>query len=392
MTISTQSFQSLVQNAVSAMQGAASALVDLTVGSVLRALVDTYCGLALWLQGIALQVASLTRFATSYGTDADSWGADYGFERLKAVASSGAVTLARFTPTAAATIQAATSSGVGANGQNIWTGGAVVQTQDGTQQFQVIPDTNQAAYNSTLNVYVINAAVTSAAVTVQNNVAGSAGNVVGGGINTLGSAIPGVDTVTNALAFDNGADDERDPEFKARFPEFIESLNEGTPTAVENAVTNLQEGATCFLVENYTLSGVYQAGYFYCVVDDGSGSPPSGFLTSAYNAIDKVRAIDTIFNVYAPTVVAANVVGVIEIAAGYDLTTLENLAQAAVIAYIDALKTGATLSVGRLYQIIFDASPGITLVVYGSVTINGVAADLVMTGTQLAKAGTVSIT
>lgn len=380
----------MVQNAVAAMQGAASALVDLTVGSVLRAFVDAYCGLALWLQGLVLQVASLTRFATSNGPDADSWAADYGFTRLLAVASTGQVTLSRLTATATATIPAAVNSGIGPNGQVIWTGGTVVQTADGSEAFQVIPDTNQAAYNHTLNAYVITAGVTSCTATVQANTAGSSSNVGAGLITLLGSAVPGVDTVTNAGAFTNGADAESDAQFKARFPEFLESLNEGTPTAVENAVTSLQEGATCELVENMTLDGHFQAGYFYCVIDDGSGAPGSTFLTNASNAIDKVRAVSTRFNVFAPTIVTANIAGVLTAATGFDLPTLEAIAAAAVTAYVDSLATGAPLRYGRLYQIIYDSSPGIANLT--GLTVNGGTSDILPTGTQLVKAGTVVFT
>lgn len=380
----------MVQNAVSAMQGAASELIDLTVGSVLRAFVDAYCGLALWLQGVALQVASLTRFATSNGADADSWGADFGFERLQAVSAVGDVTLSRFTTTNAATIPAAVNSGVGANGQIIWNGGTVVQTADGVNQFQVIPDTNQSAYSAALNAYVIPAMAASEHATVQAITAGASSNVTAGAITVLGSAVPGVDSVTNAAAFTSGADAESDQAFKGRFPEFLESLNEGTPTAVENAVTNLQEGATCELVENHTTSGVFQAGYFYCVVDDGSGSPDGTFLANATNAIDRVRAIDTIFNVFAPTLLDVNVAGTLTIAAGFDPTATKAKGSAAVSAFLNSFPTGTTLRYTRVFQVIYDASPGITDVT--GLTLNGGTADIVATGSQLIKAGSVTFT
>ena len=95
MAINTQSFGVIVQNAVTAVQGAARQLLDFTVGSVLRAVVEATAAMALWLQGIALQIASLTRFSTSNGPDADSWAADFNFPRLAAQAAQGSVIFSR---------------------------------------------------------------------------------------------------------------------------------------------------------------------------------------------------------------------------------------------------------------------------------------------------------
>ena len=46
---------------------------------------------------------------------------------------------------------------------------------------------------------------------------------------------------------------------------------------------------TYTLVENQTYAGATQYGYFYVVVDDGTGSPSSTLLSSVANAIDAVR-------------------------------------------------------------------------------------------------------
>lgn len=57
MAIQTQNFATIVGNAVTAIQGASKQLVDMTIGSVLRAFVEAVAAIALWLQGIALQIA-----------------------------------------------------------------------------------------------------------------------------------------------------------------------------------------------------------------------------------------------------------------------------------------------------------------------------------------------
>ena len=98
-TEDTQSFSGIVANFATAVQGAATQLVDFTVGSVLNAIAEAVAGVALWLQGLYLQVLALTRAATSSGTDLDSWFADYGFAREAAQAAYGTETFYRYTPT-----------------------------------------------------------------------------------------------------------------------------------------------------------------------------------------------------------------------------------------------------------------------------------------------------
>ncbi|MFX8028091.1 baseplate J/gp47 family protein, partial [Acinetobacter baumannii] len=106
-------------------------LVDLTVGSVLRAIVEANAAVVVWLEGLLLQVLAITRAATSSGADLDSWVADFGVTRLPAVAATGIVTFSRFTTTQQVLVPV----------------GATVQTADGTQQFTVTIDTTNPAYN-----------------------------------------------------------------------------------------------------------------------------------------------------------------------------------------------------------------------------------------------------
>ena len=390
MALNTQSFSTIVSNAVAAVQGAASQLVDFTVGSISLALIQASAQIALWLEALILQVAALTRFTTSVGPDADTWAADYGFKRLGAVPAQGAVTFSRFTNTNQAIIPAAVNSGTDSNNNIIWTGGAVVQSADGTESFMVIPDTTQAAYNVTLNAYVIQAMVTSANATVVSTNAGTGGNIAAGLITVLGTSIPGVDTVTNALAFTDGQNAESDTAFKARFVLYLQSLTEGTPTAVRDAVLNLQEGAAVLLVENQNISGFFQASYFYCVCDDGSGNPSGTFLSNCFNAINAVRAVGTTFAVFPPTVVLANVSMVITVSSGYTLSAVEAQVIAALTAFINQLAIGATLPYTRLAQVAYDASPGVTNV--SGVLLNGSTADLTVPGQDLIKAGTITCT
>ena len=50
MQLQLQDFTTLVRNMAAGVQGSASALIDLTTGSVLRAILEANASLALWLQ------------------------------------------------------------------------------------------------------------------------------------------------------------------------------------------------------------------------------------------------------------------------------------------------------------------------------------------------------
>ncbi len=374
MTVNQQSFSTILSNAVAAVQGAAAQLLDFSVGSVLRAILEATSAIALWLQGIALQVASLTRFSTSSGSDADSWAADFAFYRLPGQTASGSVVFSRFTPTSQAVIPV----------------GTIVQTADGTEQYAVVADTKQSAYSASLNAYVIPASTSSCTATVSALIAGSAGNVAAGLISVVANGVPGVDTVANPSAFTNGADTESDTAFRARFVLYIAGLGKGTVAAVESAIAGVQQGVIYSVTENLTYAGAPDVGYFYVIADDGSGNPSNQFISNVYNAVDAVRPIGSTFNVFAPILVLANVSMSLTLAPGYNRAAVDALVSSALTTYMAALGIGATLPYTRLAQIAYDASPGITNVT--GVTLNGSTADIVCTSQQVCRAGALSIT
>ena len=143
MRLSLQTFSTLVQNMAAAVQASTTQLLDLTVGSTLRAVLEANASIALWMQWLILQVLRMTRAATSSEADLDSWMADYSLTRLPAVAATGVVTFSRFTPTLAALIPT----------------GALVRTDDGTQTFQVVEDMANAAWLASSSGYMMAADV-----------------------------------------------------------------------------------------------------------------------------------------------------------------------------------------------------------------------------------------
>lgn len=366
--LNTQSFGSIVSNFATAVQGAATALVDFTVGSVLLAIGEAIGGICLWIQGLILQLLATTRLSTSTGNDVDTFVADFGLTREAAVSAIGQVTLSRFTPTNAATIPL----------------GAIVKTADGTQPFAVVADTTQAYWNASANAYIIPATISSGSVTVQAQNAGVQGNVSAGAINTLGTAIPGIDYVSNASAFTNGVNAESDAALKERFALYIQGLREGTKSAVAAAIAGLQQGIQYTLTENQTLGGATQYGFFYVVI-----SPYTSTLQQqVYAAIDAIRPLSVTFAVYAASNLTANVTATVTVQSGYTHSAVAASVQSAIQAFIATIQIGQTLYWSQLYAVIY----GVAGVQEATVLqINGGTSDLVATSQQAIVAGTVVI-
>lgn len=233
-------------------------------------------------------------------------------------------------------------------------------TTDGTQAFTVTTDTTNAAYDSVQAGYIIAAGVSSLSVPVQANTAGAAGNAQAGTITVISGSIQYVDTVANSTTFTNGEDAESDTDFRARFVLWIASLSKATKAAIGYAISSMQGGLTYTLTENVAYNGTAQPGYFYAVVDHGSGTPTSTFLGQAYSAIDAVRGFTITFGVFAPAVLTANVSMTITTVTSGSHSAIVALVQAAIQEYIASLSLGQLLPYTQLATVAYGASPLIT--------------------------------
>jgi len=372
--LSLQSFTTMVQNAAAVMQGACAQALDLTVGSVLRAVLEASASIALWMQWLILQVLSMTRLSTSSGADVDSFVGDWSLTRQAAVAATGSVTFSRFAATGTALIVP----------------GAQVKTLDGTQTFSVTTDTTNSLWNAGQGGYLVPAGVTSATVPVQAVNVGTQGNVAAGTIGLMASAVSGLDAVMNATAFTNGVDAQSDASLKLSFQGYIASLARGTPDAITYAAQSVQQGLSVVIAENTDTSGAYRPGWFVVTVDDGTGNPPSSLLSAVTTAVQAYRAVGTVAAVQGPTLTTANVNVALTLAAGAVRTTVDGLVGPAVTAYINGLGIGATLPYTRLAQVIYDAAPG-QIADIPTLSINGLAASLTVGASGVIRAGTVTV-
>jgi uncharacterized phage protein gp47/JayE len=373
MQLSLRTFNTLVQSMAAAVEASASQLLDLTVGSTLRAVLEANASIALWMQWLILQVLRTTRAATSNGADLDSWMADLTLTRLPAVASTGIVTFSRFTPGTTGLIP----------------GGALVRTADGAQTFTVSVDTTYPSWSTASNGYVVAAGVASLEVPVIAQTTGAAGNVQAGTISLLASALPGIDAVSNPNAMQNGLDAESDDAFRSRFQNFIASRSRATPLAVGYAISSIQQGLSYTIQENIDPSGQPHMGSFVVTVDDGSGSPSAALLSTVKSAIDAVRPVGSIFSVQPPAVVTINASLTITVSSGTTKAPVQALVGAAIANYLNGLPIGAGVPLTRLAQIAYSASPAVVNV--GAVLINGSVVDITVPAAGVVAAGVIAV-
>ena len=373
MQLNLKTFYVLLGDAATAVQNSATALLNLDPGSVLRAILEANAAVGMWVQSLFYNVLLTTRLATSGGTDVDSFGADFGFTRLPAVASTGNVTFSRYSTSQAALIMP----------------GATVSTLDNTQTFTVTTDTTNALWNGTSGGYVIPVSVASGTVPVQDTVAGSAGNVGIGLIGNISSVIPYVDTVTNAAAFSNGIDAETDANFKIRFAAYIQSLARGTVAAIGYAITSVEQGLSYTIQENVDPSGNFEPGNLVITVDDGSGNPSTALLTAVNANINLYRAATISYNLFGPSVVNVNVVFTLIADSSTTFGVIVTPVEDAVSAYVNSLSVGETLYYSRVAQVAYDATDGVLNV--SNLTLNAGTADIAATPRQVIKTTSVVI-
>jgi uncharacterized phage protein gp47/JayE len=369
LAISLQSFNQMVQNSAAAAQGACAQLIDLTVGSVIRSLLEANASIGLWMQWLILQVLAATRLATSSGLDVDSFVGDYTMRRLPGVAASGVVTLSRFSATATAVVLP----------------GVLVTTSDFSATFVVTKDASNPYWSPNVSGYLLPASTVSITVPVQASLVGTGGNVQQGTISLLGSAVPGVDTVSNALAFSNGADVESDIALRFRFANYIASLSKATLLAIAYAISQVQQGLSWYINENFP-----SVGRFTITVDDGSGNPPVALLSLVYSAVDQVRPIGSVFSVAGPTVSTVDITATISVLPNVNQPSLFGPIITAVETYLDTLPIGTSVSFSRIITVIFGAVPGISNVT--NLLLNGSPSDIAIGPSGVAKAGTVVLT
>lgn len=372
----TKSFNQIVTNTISGIQGRASKLINFSIGSTLRAVVEGYAGLFLWFQALVLQLLTATRLSTSSGTDVDTFTVDFmppiagsqtatlpnGSPRLGAQAASGIATYSRFT---AASVTCFIPVG------------ATLTTTDGNQtQFVVTADPTFGTYQlGPPDGYLLASNVASIDVPVEAVVPGTTGNIALGALSVMTSPITGIDTVINNAKFFNGADFESDNSLKSRFSAYILGLSRGDYFGLASSILGVGETVQWTLTEGYNFDGSYHPGFFFVVADDGSGAPSPAFLALVAAAAQAVRPLSVQCSVYPPVRLTANVSMQLTTLTGYDHNTVVAQVAALVTFNINSLGLGVPLSPNQVAAWAYSI-PGVTPGIgVKNVQINGATGD-----------------
>jgi phage-related baseplate assembly protein len=374
MNLNLKPFSQLVEDMGAALQSSASSLIDVSVGSVIRAIFEANASVVLWLQWLILQVLQSTRAATSNGSDLDSWMLDFGLTRLPATSATGIVRFSRFVNTLSATIPI----------------GTLVKTTNGSLSFSVTEDQTNSIWQTSTSAYVLPSGVSSADVPVICTSSGAVGNVLAGTITVVAASLPGVDQVINSNPLSDGADAESDPAFRNRFQSYLASRSRATLMSVQNAIANVQQGLKVAIQENAGPGGAGQIGSFRVIIDDGTGYPPSDLLSTIATAVDAVRPIGTTFVVIPPQVLIVNisltVLLISTVTPSVSISNIEN----SVALYLNNLPIGKGASVTRIAQSTYLSGPGIENVT--GVQLNGSLSDIAASPGTVVKAGQIVVT
>jgi hypothetical protein len=210
-------------------------------------------------------------------------------------------------------------------------------------------------------------------VLVAANVAGSAGNLASIQSFTLAPAPAGFVSAANLSPIINGLDAETPEARQIRFNAFIAALPRGTPAAVQYGLTTTQltdslgnvteQVASASVVEPYESDNTQPPALIQCYIHNGVGNTSSALVTQAKKVVygytdtngNKVpgwKAAGVHVDIYAATEIPLNIAGAITPLAGYDLATLDGLANAAAAAYIVGIGIGQPFQVASLIDII----------------------------------------
>jgi phage-related baseplate assembly protein len=208
-------------------------------------------------------------------------------------------------------------------------------------------------------------------------------------VSLLASALPGIDAVSNASAFQNGLDAESDSAFRERFRNFIASRSRATPVAIGYAIDGIQQGLNHTIQENMDAAGQPRMGSFVVTVDDGSGSPSTALLSTVQVAVDAVRPIGSVFSVRPPSVVTVNISLTITVATSIAKAPIAGIVGNAIRSYVNGLPIGGSLPLTRLAQVAYAADEAVTNV--SQLLANGFAHDITPDASGVVKAGIVAV-
>jgi uncharacterized phage protein gp47/JayE len=373
MPLPIKNDKELVDSMVAAMQAASTAILDFNIGAIFRAFIESNMANSLWLQAEITYVLAITRLSTSHGIDVDTFVGDFGLTRTPAGPAGGDVTFARFTPSEQALIP------LGTLVSSVVTGVA----------YAVELDTGNPSWSPSLNAYVLPVSIPSISVPVKATTAGIVGNCLANQITTIRGVLVGVDTVTNPLPFTTGKDQQTDDELKAEFVLYLASLSRAVKQALQFAITRVPGVARYKLQENKTLLNADQPGFFYAVIDDGTGNASPELLGNVGTSLEAYRGYTITYAVYAPVPITVGVTAHVFTDGSVEDSVISAQVVSAIQNFILAQSFDSLFAYSRVPSIIYGANS--TIIDVTNYTLNGGTSDIQLIGAQIMLPGTITI-
>ena len=358
MKLPAISFNELIRDMSMAVTSSASTLIDVSVGSVLRAIIEANAALALWIQWLTMLMLQTTRAATSVGPDLDTWMADFGLDRKSANEARGNVTVARFNATSRSFIYP----------------GALFKTGDGRRSYVVVRNASHAAWQEENSAYLMVSGLFSIDIPVIASRPGSDGNVVSNSVSIIASPMAGIDTVINLNPFVGGRDSETDENFRVRFGGFFSSRSRATSGAIEFAISQTKEDIRYKITENSDAVGNFKAGSVLVIVDDRTGQIRSDFFDAIASEVTKVRAAGISVILQPPAVENLAITVCLNISSPQPDNVLTNLISDNIQEYLHSLRIGGVVSITHIACSIYRTNSNILNV--SRLKINGHGDDI----------------
>jgi len=376
MAIQIYSASQLVQMMNTILQAdlAGDGIVNMEPGSVFLAICEAASTQSMWLQGLAMQTLARAYASTSCGSALDTWLADFNFTRIPGEPANVTVTFSTVSPSATSILIPV---------------GTIVQTATGLF-FATTANAILAVGTTTVSVNAESWNTTLSAVAV-----GAAYNVAAGTITQITTPVTGISAVVNNTPALGGLDAESDSAVRSRFILYFNGSNSGTPLAIDAAVVAVIGVERYQVFAGQQANGTLQPGFFAVVVDDGTGSPPTSLISAVATAVNTAASLGITFGVTGPLATIANIAMGLTVSAAYStsispytVAAVQAAVTAALAVYFNQLAIGQQVTLTQLYQIIYNASPGVQEVT--NLTVNSSASDLTVPQNGVCILGTVT--
>jgi uncharacterized phage protein gp47/JayE len=347
--------------------------LDFSEGAFERALIETNAGMGISLESQIVYLVAVSRAQTSQGADLDSWCEQFNFPRIAAEPAFGNDTFSRYTPTLQATIPV----------------GSELYSISNAITYSVQADDTNPNFSPALNAYILAAGINSITVPIIALTPGTVGNALSNQITTLSSVVPYVDFVTNPSPLDNGKEAESDSAYRARFILYINGLSKGTYQALLEAVSSVAGVERKLLVENKNINNTDHYGFFYALIDDGTGNASPTLINQAYAALDATRGFTIQQAVYGPTQFTISISMSVTTDGTQDDPTVQNEIVSALQTYITSQGFNAFFAYSEIPKFAYDADSSVTNVV--TWTLNGLSNDIQLTGQNIPVVGSLVV-